>query len=648
LRKLFLLLFLALSALSVLPVIPNQSNSRPPAVLNSGPSGQTDYPWTMFHYDQLRDGVTPASGPASPNLMWSYTTGNIVYPSPIITDGYVFIPSYDGTLYALDEYTGSLIWSFATGGNVFATPAIANGVVYVASKNGYVYALNEQTGSVIWSLANDNLTPVTSSPVIADGMLFYGTFESPSAGFSEVIAVNAQTGSVVWKYDVLSEYVEGGASVSDGRVFIGVGVPNPAFVIALNETSGASLWSYNTGVSSSVSTTPAVAYGKLFVGLDSTSVIALNQTTGGLIWSFPTPGGSNATSPAINNGVVYFGTGGRIVYALNATTGAQIWTRTTGGAVTSSPAIALGSNSLYVGSNDRYLYALNLVTGAVLWRYLTGGQVSSSPAVANGRVFFGSKDHRVYALGAIEPKLYDTIASNSNALEPGQNATITITVRNNTSPQSAANLTLTSLNGGTLSQPVSIGAGNYQANFTAPMVSSTTLIVIQITASMTGYLSATNETSITVNPFPTLTVTVSPKPSSITPGGEITLMIRVTNGTLLISGASLQLSSTAGGSFYSVTDSGNGNYTAIFSTPLQASDPVVTVRASKPDFTSGQGQTTVAVNGVPNLTTLKVAGTSFFLLVAVGVVIFLLLLAVIVRKRKTEYRYPPANDAFSY
>jgi len=648
LRKLFLLLFLALSTLYVLPIIPSELNNTPSQVLNSGPSGPTDYPWTMLHYDQFRDGVTPASGPASSTLMWSYTTGNIVYPSAVIADGYVFIPSYDGTLYALDEYTGSLLWSFATGGNVFATPAIANGLVYVASKNGYIYALNEQTGSVTWRLANDNLTPVTSSPVIADGMLFYGTFESPSAGYSEVLAVNAQTGSVVWKYDVFSEYVEGGAAVSNGRVFIGVGVPNPAFVIALNETTGASLWSYNTGVSTSISTTPAVAYGKVFVGLDSTSVIALNQTNGGLVWSFPTPGGSNATSPAVNNGVVYFGTGGRIVYALNATTSAQIWTRTTGGAVTSSPAIALGSSILFVGSNDRYLYALNLATGTVLWRYLTGGQVSSSPAVANGRVFFGSKDHKVYALGAIQPKLFDTIASSSNVLQPGQNATISITVRNSTAPESAANLTLSSLNGGTLSLPVSIGAGNYQASFTAPTVTSTALIVIQVTASMTGYLSASNQTTITVNPFPTLTVAVSPKPSSITPGGEITLMVQVTNGTLLISGASLQLSSTAGGSFYSVTDSGNGNYTAIFSTPLQASNPVVTVRASKTDFTTGQGQTTVVVNGVPNLTTLKVAGTSFFLLVAVGVVIFLLLLAVIVRRRKTEDRSLQATDAFSY
>ncbi|MBO0887710.1 PQQ-binding-like beta-propeller repeat protein, partial [Candidatus Bathyarchaeota archaeon] len=458
-RKPFLLLILALSSLLVIPEPTLQNGNGPEGFLNAGPSGSTDYPWSMFHYDQYRNGVTAAAGPSSPTLMWSYTTGNIVYPSPIVADGFVFIPSYDGTLYALDEYTGSLIWSFATGGNVFGSPAVANGIVYVPSKNGYVYALNEQTGSVVWRIANDNLTPVTSSPVVADGMVFYGTFESPSAGFSEVVALNAATGAVVWKYDVLSEYVEGAAAVSNGRVFIGVGVPNPAYVIALNETTGASLWSYNTGLSASISTAPAVAYGNVYVGLDSTRLLALNEATGTLVWSFNTPGGSNATSPAVYNHAVYFGTGSGTVYSLNATTGGQIWMRTTGGAVTSSPAIALGSNMIYVGSNDRYLYALNIATGTVAWRYLTGGQVSSSPAVANNRVFFGSKDHRVYALGAIMPRLYDTIVSNSTSLFPGHNATLTITVRNSTSPQSSANLTLTSSAGGLLSQPVLVGSG---------------------------------------------------------------------------------------------------------------------------------------------------------------------------------------------
>jgi len=103
-----------------------------------------------------------------------------------------------------------------------------------------------------------------------------------------------------------------------------------------------------------------------------------------------------------------------------------------------------------------------------------------------------------------------------------------------------------------------------------------------------------------------------------------------------------------GGSFYSISDSGNGNYTAIFGTPLQSSSPVVTVRAYKSEFTPGQGQTTVVVNGVPNLTTLKVSGIPIFLLVAGGVILFLLILAVLVRKKKSDYHHIAPQPSFSY
>src|SRR5439155_1270109 len=87
----------------ILPVATDHPGNTPIAALNAGPVGTTDYPWTMFHYDAQRAGVTPASGPALPRLMWNYTTGSLVYPSAAVVDGYVFIPSYDGSVYALDN-----------------------------------------------------------------------------------------------------------------------------------------------------------------------------------------------------------------------------------------------------------------------------------------------------------------------------------------------------------------------------------------------------------------------------------------------------------------------------------------------------------------------------------------------------------------
>ena len=650
LRKATVITFVALSLLVFLPTGNLSDSSYPRGFLNAGPSGTTDYPWAMFHYDAGRNGATPASGPNSASLMWSYTTGGIVYASPIVADGFVFVPSYDGKLYAIDEYTGSLIWSFASGSNIVATPAVGNGMVYLSSKDFTVYALDENSGSVIWRISN--IAPVVSSPVLADGKLFYGTLYSPSAGRAEFLAVNPQDGTVFWR-TTISDYIEGSAAVSNGRVFFGIGAANPASVVALNETTGKQLWSYGTGLATTITTAPATGYGYVYIGLDSTRFLAISQATGSLAWSFNTPGGSNATTPGVHNGIVYLGTGGGIIYARNATTGSQIWrypTAGTVGAIASSPALALGSNTLFFGSNDHYLYELNLMTGALVWRYLTGGQVSSSPAVANSRVFFGAKDARVYALGVMIPKLQATISPSPTTLRPLTISSLTVTVRNGTGPISGANLTFTSSPQGTFSQPVMMSPGTYVANFTAPIVGSTTSDVIQVVASASGYINSAT-TAVTVNPLSPLTVAVAAKPGTTTPGGDVILMIRVTNGTELISGASLTLTSVGGGSFSALTDNGNGNYTAIYTTPLQSSTDVLTVQASKHQFGSAQGQVVVTVNGIPDLTTVKVAGLPLFLFAAVAVLIFFILVAVAVTRRdrsRSRSLSQPPQPSFTY
>src|SRR2546428_12106979 len=96
----------------ILPIATDNPGSKPGPVLNAGPIGTTDFPWTMFHYDAQRAGVTPASGPASASLMWTYTTGNLVYPSAAAAAGCSFFPPSDGAVSALRHDTGSPIWCF--------------------------------------------------------------------------------------------------------------------------------------------------------------------------------------------------------------------------------------------------------------------------------------------------------------------------------------------------------------------------------------------------------------------------------------------------------------------------------------------------------------------------------------------------------
>jgi outer membrane protein assembly factor BamB len=74
------------------------------------------------------------------------------------------------------------------------------------------------------------------------------------------------------------------------------------------------------------------------------------------------------------------------------------WTFTTGATIHSSPAVVDGT--VYFGSRDHKIYALDAVTGKQKWAYETGSWVESSPIVVSGVVYCGSNDGNLYALNA--------------------------------------------------------------------------------------------------------------------------------------------------------------------------------------------------------------------------------------------------------
>jgi len=77
---------------------------------------------------------------------------------------------------------------------------------------------------------------------------------------------------------------------------------------------------------------------------------------GDLIWSYQT-WADIYSSPAVAYGRVYVGGQDNCVHCLDAETGSLLWSYTTGGRVDSSPAVAYGK--VFVGSNDHNIYCLD-------------------------------------------------------------------------------------------------------------------------------------------------------------------------------------------------------------------------------------------------------------------------------------------------
>lgn len=186
---------------------------------------QVDTPGAISHV-AVRDGVAVVTGAegrvvaldlASGTRLWSRRlTADIQFyaHSPVIREGRVFVTHGQGFLQALDLRTGRRLWSHRLPSPVFTAPAAAGGLVYVAAGDAGVpdlFAYDAETGALRWSRSAGTSA---SSPTVANGVLYVGTFHGGTA----LKAFDAATGSPlgVWPTPFpLSEPM-----VSGGKVYV--------------------------------------------------------------------------------------------------------------------------------------------------------------------------------------------------------------------------------------------------------------------------------------------------------------------------------------------------------------------------------------------------------------------------------------------
>lgn len=76
---------------------------------------------------------------------------------PVLDRGVLYIPSYDGALYALKRQGGEIIWRFDAGGS---KRAVVDGErIYLPSSDGNLYALDRNNAKVLWKFPLDHGTP---------------------------------------------------------------------------------------------------------------------------------------------------------------------------------------------------------------------------------------------------------------------------------------------------------------------------------------------------------------------------------------------------------------------------------------------------------------------------------------------------------
>lgn len=144
----------------------------------------------------LSDGFLVALSVQDGNLKWERKLHQgarftDVDARPVLRDGVVYVPSYDGSLYALKRAGGDVIWRFDSGASQGVT--LDGNRIYLPSSDGHVYALNAASSKVLWKFELDGGVP--TGVVLTDR---YAIFGSTDRYF---YAVDKETGKPVYRFN---------------------------------------------------------------------------------------------------------------------------------------------------------------------------------------------------------------------------------------------------------------------------------------------------------------------------------------------------------------------------------------------------------------------------------------------------------------
>ena len=201
------------------------------------PASAAPADWPGFLYNKGHSSLNPAATAITPanaggvHQVWTFVptkTGTQpparILGSPVVVRGIVYIASFSGTLWALDETTGQVVWSAPIGFTpqgacpskagptstpvVVPDPSRGNALtVYVAGGDGALYAINAATGAQVWrsAIAATNTAPAEflySAPLLRAGNLYVGVATNcePPLAPGRLVEVTQSGGTPVHTY----------------------------------------------------------------------------------------------------------------------------------------------------------------------------------------------------------------------------------------------------------------------------------------------------------------------------------------------------------------------------------------------------------------------------------------------------------------
>lgn len=371
--------------------------TQPQETVPAAPSGEGEpgrhpaddaFEWPLYGFTKARTHALPVRGQMRPPFKraWSVKARSLLEFTPVLCGRSLFLLDNSGALYAISRTTGEVRWKRNLGYLAAASPACSHGTVYVVLLSrdkgveaGRVAAVDADDGRTRWS--HRLPSRAESSPLLDDGSLFFGTEDGT------VYRLRADDGSTVWRHRAPGP-VKGAVALSDGKLFLAT---YGGQVQAITRDRGRRVWSVAPEGAANFYSSPAVAYGRVYLGGTDGAVYSLSARDGKLAWRKRT-GDFVYASPAVTTTeggapTVYVGSYDGRFYALDARSGATRWSRALGDRI-SGAATVIGDLVFVSELEQTKTWALGVNTGQTVW---TSNQGAFNPAISDGR--------RIYVVG---------------------------------------------------------------------------------------------------------------------------------------------------------------------------------------------------------------------------------------------------------
>ncbi|MDQ7825234.1 MAG: PQQ-binding-like beta-propeller repeat protein [Candidatus Eremiobacteraeota bacterium] len=280
---------------------------------------------------------------------------------------------------------GKKLWAFPAGGPILSSPGVGGGFVYFGSFDGHLYCLDASSGALAWKYRTG--ARIISSPCVFEGAVYCGSEDL------RLHCVEALSGRKKWSFDARS-FVNSSPLAGKGFLYAAA---QDGHLYCLDAEKGTVRWKYKTRTMTDGS--PCIEGSRLFLG-DKKYFYVLDSRSGSLIREEEI-GDSANSSPLYYRGLIYLACTMSGLRCINPDSGTTLWNFKDSNAwitMWNDASPCADESRVFFGSRDGRLYCLDGQRGSLLWEFRTRGKVTSSPCCAGGYLFFGCDDRHLYCI----------------------------------------------------------------------------------------------------------------------------------------------------------------------------------------------------------------------------------------------------------